>query len=120
MSKNSKPSDIDSEDLPIKYSTSPAAKWRAAYTRSGPQPEISKPEYQSTVVLSSVVIFLIYFCILREENDIDEALSKTLYDRIQGLEEKQLQICIEYNQSQGLSTKELEARLEEIHSNKDN
>lgn len=120
MSKNSNSSEINLEDQPIKYSTSLAAKWKARESRTGPQQEIAGPAYQPIVVSFSFIIFMIYFCILREENDIDELFSKSLFDSVEGLEEKQLQICIEYNLSKGLSTKELEARLEQIQSQKDN
>lgn len=65
---------------------------------------------------ASIAIFLIYFCILREENDVDEKLSMSLYDRIDGLEEHQLEASIQYNRANGLSTLELENRLKELRS----
>lgn len=41
-------------------------------------------------------MFLVYFCVLREENEVDTKLRMTLYDHIEGLEEKQLEISLEH------------------------
>lgn len=72
--------------------------------------------YQPLVITGSLAIFLIYFCVLREENDIDEKLSMTLYDHIEGLEEVQVEQSIRYNTANGLPTLELEKRLKELRS----
>lgn len=37
------------------------------------------PSYQPICVLSSLVAFMVYFCILREENDIDEYLGRDVF-----------------------------------------
>lgn len=37
------------------------------------------PSYQPICVLSSLIAFMVYFCVLREENDIDEFLGKDVY-----------------------------------------
>ncbi|XP_017881606.1 uncharacterized protein LOC108625816 [Ceratina calcarata] len=67
----SKKDKIDEEfDKPIKFSTSKAATFPAAYTNVGPD----EPWYQAPVIGISLMIFMIYFCILREENDIDEKM----------------------------------------------
>lgn len=63
-------------------------------------------------------MFLVYFCVLREENHIDKELERTLYSRISGLEEYQLHASLEHNKSLGLSTVELEARLSELAKDK--
>lgn len=65
-------------------------------------------------------MFLIYFCILREENDVDEKLTMSLYDRIEGLEEQQILASIQYNRGHGLSTDALEKRLDELKQIKQN
>jgi hypothetical protein len=57
---------------------------------------------------------LLYFCVFREENDIDEELGKTLYDRIEGLEDKQLQIALKYNLDHGQDTSSIEKRLKNL------
>lgn len=44
-----------------------------------------------------MLVFLVYFCILREENDLDELLfGRTLYDWIDGLEKSHLIQGIKY------------------------
>lgn len=100
------------KNAPVKFSTSQAAKWRAEHTRSGSGTRV--PVAQPYIVNLSVVVFMLYFCILREENDIDEQLSGNLYNRVPGLEEANLKLSIEYNESHGLDTIELQKRLDEI------
>ncbi|XP_011066058.1 PREDICTED: protein CCSMST1 [Acromyrmex echinatior] len=62
----------DDFDKPIKYSTSKAATMRIEEYRD-PYGD-SRPWYQGYVVSASLAVFLIYFCILREENDIDNLI----------------------------------------------
>ncbi|XP_012343818.1 uncharacterized protein LOC100866419 isoform X2 [Apis florea] len=68
--------DVDDDDIerakPIKYSTSKASKFLSG--------DISKnfPPYQDTVIVTCLAIFLLYFCVLREENDIDDAMVKNI------------------------------------------
>jgi hypothetical protein len=57
---------------------------------------------------------MLYFCILREENDIDEELGKSLYERIPGLEKAQLQEAYRYNSTHGHDTTAITARLREL------
>ncbi|XP_012279105.1 uncharacterized protein LOC105699003 [Orussus abietinus] len=61
-------------DAPIKYSTSEAATWEAKHSLRNVDDDTLW--YQSHVVTVSVAVFLIYFLMLREENDIDR-----LFDR---------------------------------------
>ncbi|XP_055529450.1 uncharacterized protein LOC129721193 [Wyeomyia smithii] len=98
---------------PIKYFGSPTARWKAEHTRSGPINEHA-PWYQPYVVIASVSVFLIYFCILREENNIDRDLERSLYDHIPWLEHKQLVLNYHYNKENGLSTIEIEQRMKEL------
>lgn len=72
------------------------------------------PWYQPYSVVGSVAIFLIYFCILREESDVDLEFDKTLYDRIKGMEKQQLLQSYRFNKEQGLSVADIEKRLQEI------
>ncbi|KZC05728.1 hypothetical protein WN55_04668, partial [Dufourea novaeangliae] len=87
-STNTKEDDFD-PDKPVKYSTSPAAKWPA----NGYNPSQDVPKYQGIIVSLSVTIFLVYFCILREENDIDQKLTKNMDPEVEqflfGLKAKQ-------------------------------
>jgi len=94
---------------------SPAAKWKAEISRSGNvEPALW---YEPYVIIASLSVFLVYFCILREENDVDEELGKTLYDRISGLEEKQLELSLQYNEENNLDTTAIKNRLKEIKEN---
>lgn len=72
------------------------------------------PWYQPYVVVASIATFLVYFCVLREENEMDQSLRKNLYDHIEGLEEQQLEISLEHNIQMGKDTSAITARLKEI------
>ncbi|XP_020294594.1 uncharacterized protein LOC109860131 [Pseudomyrmex gracilis] len=74
--KQSMTSEDDSNDQPIKYSTSKAASMRINEYRDPHGDSI--PWYQPYIVSLSLTVFLIYFCILREENDIDTMLDMDL------------------------------------------
>lgn len=76
--------------------------------------KLDMPWYQPYSVLASVSVFMIYFFILREENDVDMEFSKTLYSRIKGLEKEQLLQSYRYNKENNLSVVEIEKRLQEI------
>jgi hypothetical protein len=103
----------DGLERPVQYSKSKAYKWKAEETRSGGHLK-DHPWYQPYVVSGSLTVFLLYFCVFREENDIDEELGKSLYDRIEGLEEKQLQTALKYNLDHGQDTASIETRLKEL------
>ena len=66
----------------------------------------------------SLYAVLIYFCILREDNDIDEMLAKgPLYDRhslLKGLGKKELEACLEEYGRQGLDGTNIIERLAEL------
>lgn len=55
---------------------------------------------------------------LREENDIDKELGRSLYSRIEGLEEVQLKMSLQYNLDNGLDTTAIVQRLQEIEVEK--
>lgn len=99
-------------DKPISYTKSPASRWQAKSSRMGTDSE--RLWYEPYVTLGSIAVFMIYFCILREENDIDKEFDKTLYQRIRGLEEKQLWLSLQYNEEHGLDTTDIKKRLKEI------
>lgn len=73
--------DIDETSQPIKFSSSKAANMRVNEYRDPDGDKV--PWYQPGVVWLSLVTFLIYFCILREENDIDLMLYNDLEDTLQ-------------------------------------
>lgn len=66
--------DDDDYDEPYKFSTSKAATYPARYTIDGR----SRPVYEKLVIALSSTVFFIYFGILREENDIDEIMTRNL------------------------------------------
>ncbi|XP_026490817.1 uncharacterized protein LOC113396946 [Vanessa tameamea] len=101
------------ENEPIKFSTSNAARKNVQSVFRKKTPE-SMPWYQPFSVVGSIAVFLIYFCILREENDVDLEFNKTLYDRIQGLEKEQLLQSYRFNKEHGKSVEDIEKRLKEL------
>lgn len=103
----------DELDKPVQYSKSKAYTWKAEKTRSGGHLD-DYPSYQPYVISGSLTVFLLYFCVFREENDIDEELGKSLYDRIEGLEERQLQVALQYSSEHGQDTSAIVKRLQEL------
>ena len=86
--QSSKPLNLQEEvdlDKPVEYSKTEAARWLARHTRS---PEENKPECQSYVISASLSIFMIYFFILREENDLDLMMSRPLSEVVKSTDEK--------------------------------
>ncbi|XP_017464257.1 PREDICTED: uncharacterized protein LOC108357695 [Rhagoletis zephyria] len=111
-SGNPKSSPNENSNEPIKFFGSQAANWRARDTRSGGSEDTLW--FQPYVISGSLAIFLLYFCILREENDIDRRLEGNLFDQVAGLEEVQLTVNYKYNKENGLDTSEIEKRLSEL------
>jgi hypothetical protein len=66
------------------------------------------------VVRISFALTLIYFCILRQENDIDQLLSNSLFETVPQLEVTMLMSSIEAHRMENLSTTQLEDRLKEL------
>ncbi|XP_028155552.1 uncharacterized protein LOC114349395 [Diabrotica virgifera virgifera] len=104
-------------DRPVKFSASPASHYKAQSSRTGVHYE-SRLWYEPYVIIASISVFLIYFTILREENDIDEELSRSLYSRIEGLEEFQLRESLKYNKEHGKDTTDILKRLAELENEK--
>lgn len=65
-------------------------------------------------VTISVLIFLIYFCILREENDIDEMLSGSHEKSEKYKKLIDLQVKYTYCQNNKLPTKKIEDQILEL------
>jgi len=70
------------------------------------------------VVKLSFAVLIIYFAILREENDLDQMLGGSLFETAPQLEEAMLVKAIEAHRLEGKSTDEMEARLEQITKKK--
>lgn len=116
-SKRSFSSKVESElteNAPIKFSTSPAAKMTIKPVMKRPTKVM--PWYQPYSIVGSITVFLLYFCVLREENDVDLEFTKTLYERIKGLEKEQLIQTYKFNKEHGKSVLEVETRLKEIEA----
>ncbi|XP_065367894.1 uncharacterized protein LOC135960517 [Calliphora vicina] len=102
----------EEDNEPIKFFGSRAASWRAKDTRSGGSDE--HLWYQPYVISASLGIFLLYFCVLREESDIDIKLEGNLFEHVKGLEEVQLTMNYKYNKENGLDNKEVIERLKDL------
>lgn len=109
---SSKASAEEVNDAPLSYLNSPAANYLARHSRTHGSDDTLW--YQPLVVTFSVAAILIYFCILREESDVDEELGKTLFERLPGLEQKQLELLREFNLDRGLDVDKIEKRLDEL------
>ena len=101
---------------PVKYSTSKAKDFHSYDALSAPKTDT--PWYQPPIIAVSMITFLLYFTILREESDWDKDISVSLYDRIPGLEESQLRQSIQYAASEGKDITEMQARLKAIIAEK--
>lgn len=105
----------DTRQRPFRFSTSGARAW-STYDSFSRVHDV--PFYQKYSIVGSIVIFLLYFCILREENDIDEALAAPLFNRVQGLEELTLTAAVRRGQRDGADVSKMEQRLREIQEEK--
>ncbi|KAL9886191.1 uncharacterized protein LOC119638679 [Glossina fuscipes] len=110
-----KSTEAEAIEEPIPFFGSHASVWRAKATRSGGADEYLW--YQPYVISGSLAIFLLYFCVFREESDIDQKLDGDLFQHVKGLEEVQLTMNYKYNKEHGLDTKDIEKRLKELGVN---
>lgn len=104
-------------DEPIAFFGSGAASWKAKEGHSGGQEGILW--YQPYVISGSLAVFLLYFCVFREENDVDQKLDGNLFDHVSGLEVTQLKLAYNFNKEHGLPTGDLERRLIELAQSSD-
>lgn len=102
-------------DKPCEFLGSKAQTYKASDARLGRMNSPTAwPWYQPYVISGSIAVFLIYFCILREENDIDEKLGASLYDHVPDLEIVQLRQAYQYNLKNNLSNDGIIKRLKEL------
>ncbi|KAJ8665284.1 hypothetical protein QAD02_006946 [Eretmocerus hayati] len=73
----------DESDRPIAFSQTEAAKWKAEYARVPPDERVWWTPYSVAV---SMLSFMAYFFILREENDIDEMIYRPLPETLEGID----------------------------------
>ena len=101
----------DDLDQPISWSKSGIHKGPRSQFRN----EDDSPWYQPLSISISIGAILIWFCILREENDIDKNIGKSLYERVDGLEKKQIEIYLNANLAKtAAETENLHKRLAEL------
>lgn len=74
----------NNEDKPVPYLSSQAANWKAEHARIPPSKDVSWITPYSVTI--STAAFLIYFLILREENDIDDIIYRPLPETVKGIE----------------------------------
>lgn len=80
--------------------------------RASPEKDESK-EYKAYIVSVSMAVFMLYFCILREPNDLDDAMDRDLYDHF-GPEASRLKKAYDYNTKHNLPTAEITNRLRQL------
>jgi len=97
---------------PIKFSQSAAYNLNPLTANAKQREET--PWFQGPLIVFSMTACLIYFTILREENDLDNQLSGRLYDRVDGLERQDLITTIKRNEEKGEDTTALRERLREV------
>jgi len=107
-SERKQPDDVD-RDVPLKYTTSKAHDHSPFETFLSPTS--TAPWYQPYIILMSCTVFLVYFCVLREENDLDQELGRSLFEKIPGLEEKSMLAGIRNAKDGGEDTTERERQL---------
>lgn len=66
------------------------------------------------VINLSLAIFLIYFCVLREPNDIDEQLGLGLFDVMPELELPMFESELKRLEAHGMDTSDIKRKLEEL------
>ncbi|CAD5112869.1 DgyrCDS2081 [Dimorphilus gyrociliatus] len=104
-------------DNPVNYTSSPAHSHKS-YDTFFPQQKYDRPWYQPISVLVSTAAFLIYFLVLREENDLDDRVQRSLYEHFPSMEESQLKTYIDYEKEKGGNVDMHEKRLSEFKNKK--
>lgn len=83
----------EEEDPPVIFTKSKAFKAKPTFVNPNYE---NRPPFQNTSIFISLSSLMIYFFYLREENDMDELLGESLYNRIDGLEKANLIASIRY------------------------
>ncbi|KAJ6220866.1 hypothetical protein RDWZM_006678 [Blomia tropicalis] len=94
--------------------------WETPYTYKAAQSfrttedEITYSKHTSLIVKVSIAIFLIYFGVLREPNDIDEILGADLFDVMPELEIPMLENEVKRLEAHGINADELRKKLDSL------
>ncbi|XP_070492597.1 uncharacterized protein [Chironomus tepperi] len=99
---------------PLKFFGSGAQTFKTKYSRVGSIDPDEIPWFQPYLVIGSVAIFMIYFCILREENDLDAQLGKSLFEQVPSLESTTLISLYKYNAEHNIDNTDVIKRLLEL------
>ena len=97
-------------DEPVKFSTSKAKTWDSMDTFI-PKGSRDVPRYQPFIVVFFLSVLMVYFVFLREENEIDEIMSRPLEDVVPNVKEQTLIASIRHYEKMGLDTRELKEAL---------
>lgn len=74
---------------------------------------LGSDSHNPTIVVGSFIVFMVYFCLLREENEVDEKMKRSYHEQY-GHEAAQLKKAYDYNIKHNLPTTEILDRLKEI------
>merc|ERR1711990_452474 len=112
LSQKSRDDEMDFDpDAPLKFRGSGAETYRSHQTFTTPNAK-NGPVSQAVIVPGALMVFLAYFCILREENDIDEQLGRPMVDSVpEEHKEEVMKMTIQVAVNEGWETKELEEKL---------
>lgn len=100
------------EEKPVVFTKSKAFNTKPGFLN--PKYDSNGPKYQNASIFISLSCFCVYFFLLREENDYDQLLDTSLYDRIEGLEKASVLASIRYNEKNGLDTTDLKRKLDTL------
>lgn len=111
----------DQQNMPVRFSQSPAFKFRPDLSYGGLPPEPEKRLwFQPYVVVFSLFVFMVYFFVAREENDIDERLgSLSVEQQLHRYEVNELRTAIKHCKARGIDTSEMEDHLYELLMDED-
>jgi len=103
-------------DAPLKFRGSGGDSYRSHETfiiRSG------RPKSQGMILSAALGVFLLYFFVLREENDVDDRLGLSMLESVpQEYEVEVLKMARQMVLNEGGSTEELDQRLRELQEEK--
>ncbi|KAL7020607.1 hypothetical protein ACKWTF_011585 [Chironomus riparius] len=101
-------------EAPLKFFGSGAQTFKTKSSRVGSFDPDEIPWFQPYLVIGSVAIFMLYFCVLREENDVDAHLGKSLFEQVPSLESTTLISLYKYNSENNIDNTDVIKRLLEL------
>ncbi|KAH7643970.1 hypothetical protein HUG17_6332 [Dermatophagoides farinae] len=106
---------VEDDSKPIQYTKSKAFRYKAYENfREIENEESTVPPYNNIAIKLSFAIFLIYFLALREPNDIDDLLSRDLFEIVPELEIPMLEADMKRLEQQGINVDDLKQKLNEL------